>query len=174
MAEDYYKTLVSPRMPRRLKFVPPITSWRRNIIPTKTRTIKPPRRNFSKSKRRSMSSAAPKSGNVRPLRSPSKTRAQADRNARTPGGGGLGGGFGGANAGLRISDFSQFFGERYGAQAERKPTRRFFSELFKHRRGAWRSRTAKARCRGLGAGKISRTKSRFPFATAAVGGEISF
>jgi DnaJ-class molecular chaperone len=88
-------------------------------------------------------------------------------------GGGPGAGFGGANAGPEDFDFSQFFGERFGAGApEGGAGPGGFGDIFKQfRRGG--SRAAK----GAGAAKKGEDilhELQIPFATAVMGGEVSF
>jgi DnaJ-class molecular chaperone len=90
-------------------------------------------------------------------------------------GGGPGAGFGGANAGPEDFDFSQFFGERFGAGApEGDAGPGGFADLFKQfRRGGSGGRAAK----GAGAAKKGEDllhELQIPFSTAVMGGEVSF
>jgi DnaJ-class molecular chaperone len=88
-------------------------------------------------------------------------------------GGGPGAGFGGANAGPEDFDFSQFFGERFGAGGQGDAGPAGISDLFKQFRRGGGGRAAKGAA-GAKKGEDLLHEIQVPFSTAVMGGEVSF
>jgi DnaJ-class molecular chaperone len=89
-------------------------------------------------------------------------------------GGGPGAGLGGANAGPEDFDFSQFFGERFGGGEGGAGPGGFADILKQFRRGAGAGGGRAAKGGTAKKGEDILHEIPIPFATAVIGGEVSF
>jgi DnaJ-class molecular chaperone len=178
MAEDYYKTLGIAKNASQAEIQKAYYELAKKYHPDKNPDDKTAKKKFqqvqaafdvlSNAEKREMYDRYGSSFETRGAGGPQRTYTW---------GGGPGGGFGGANAGPEDFDFSQFFGERYGGAGGAEAGPGGFSELFKQFRrgggGGGGGRAAKGAA-GSKKGEDLLHEIQIPFATAVVGGEISF